>query len=197
MLRLIAAFSSTCLLMAMLAVAQPPYESRPSVLDTNGQPLERGVAYYIDPDVTDIGGGITLLDRNGTCPLFVGLDELATSKGLPVTFTPYFENETVVREYSDFKVAFTSDVSTICIQSLAWRVGEEDPETGRRFIVTGGEPGYFRIEKNGSVYKLGWCPSDACPNCRPRCGDAGLLVENDKSFLALDGPALPVVFRKA
>ncbi|KDO77364.1 hypothetical protein CISIN_1g0437192mg, partial [Citrus sinensis] len=175
---------------------QPSDDLSPPVLDTNGQALQRGLEYYILPEDNATGGGLTLVERNDSCPLYVGQKETSGSEGLfPVTFSPFVGEENIVRESHDFIVTFSA--FTTCIQSTAWRVGESDPKTGRRFIVTGGVPGFFRIDRNGTSYNLGWCPSMACPNCRLRCGFAGILIENGKRLLALDGPALPFVFKRA
>ncbi|CAK7337348.1 unnamed protein product, partial [Dovyalis caffra] len=171
-------------------LAQPAEELSPPVLDTSGQPLETGVEYYILPGITDVAGGLTLVSRNELCPLYVGLRRLTSeeSDGTKVIFTPYASGETIIRESRDLSVEFQA--LTICIQSTAWRVGEEDSETARRFILTGGEKSYFRIDNNGGVYNFSWCPTESCPTCdRPRCGSAGILIENDKRLLALDGPA--------
>ncbi|KAK9272345.1 hypothetical protein L1049_002716 [Liquidambar formosana] len=190
------------LVVATTSLAQPPSNdsSPPPILDTDGQPLQRGVEYYIIAGVTDIGGGVSLVTRNGTsCPPYVGLDDDPTSPGFPVVFTPFLADETVIRESRDFTVQFSA--VSICVSSLAWRVGETDAETGRRLIVTGGQSqygGYFRINREGGVYNVAWCPTDVCPICRFQCGSAGILIEDDNVLLALDGPvALPVSFRRA
>ncbi|KAK9937747.1 hypothetical protein M0R45_014519 [Rubus argutus] len=194
---------SIWLVMAMATVAQ---ESAP-VLDTSGQALQSGVDYYIKPAITDSGGRFTLIDRNDSCPLYVGQENTSGPEGFPVTFAPFAEGETVVREIRDQKITFSA--STICVQSTAWKVGETDSETQRRLIVTGvdeneGLPGparnYFRINKRADIdgaYYLQWCPTEVCPTCRFICGDVGALVENDKRLLALDGSVLPVVFERA
>ncbi|XP_044508624.1 kunitz type trypsin inhibitor 104-like [Mangifera indica] len=175
-------------------MAQPSdNDTSPPVLDVNGQPLQRDLEYLILPE--NNASGLTLINRNNSCPLYVGQEDSSVTQGLPLVFTPFQAEETLIRESHDFTVAFLA--STICAQSTAWRVGEEDPETGRRLIVTGGEAGFFRIDRNGTEYNLAWCPSEACPNCRPRCGIAGILIENEKRLLALDGPTVPVVFRRA
>ncbi|KAJ9172889.1 hypothetical protein P3X46_016083 [Hevea brasiliensis] len=196
MLKLIGSLSFVWLLMAMSTVAQTP-----AVLDTNGQPLRSGVEYYVLPAATDTAGGLTLVNRTDSCPLYVGQEPLSTvvSQGLRVTFTPFAaQNDGIIRESREFSVAFSA--VSICGQSTAWRVGEEDAETSRRFIVTGGEQSYFRIDNNGGLYELVWCPGESCtaPNCgRPRCGSAGILIENGKRLLALDGSAFPFRFRRA
>ncbi|KAL6345735.1 hypothetical protein AAG906_017477 [Vitis piasezkii] len=195
MLRLIGAVGYIWLVMAISSVAQPSNDTNSPVLDTSGQALQRGVEYYILPSTNSSGGGLTLINRNGSCPLYVGQEDQASSQGYPVTFAPFFEQETIIRESRDFSVQFVA--STICIQSTAWRLGERDPETQRRLIVTGGETGYFRIERNGEGYYLAWCPTDVCPICKFDCGSAGILVENGKRLLALDGPVLSVVFKRA
>ena len=81
--------------MAISAIAQSSNDSSPAVLDTTGQALERGVEYYIKPAITDNGGRFTLINRNDSCPLYVGLENVSGLDGLPVTFTPFVEEETV------------------------------------------------------------------------------------------------------
>ncbi|KAJ9147188.1 hypothetical protein P3X46_029376 [Hevea brasiliensis] len=176
--------------MALCTVAQT------AVLDTNGLPLETGVEYYALPAITDVAGGLTLINRNNSCPLYVGQEPIApvVSQGFPVTFKPYAEGETIIRESRDLTVTFQA--FTNCIQSTAWRVGEEDLETGRRFLVTGGEADYFAIRSTTGGYSLVWCPTESCPTCKPRCGSAGILIENNKRLLVLDGPAFPFRFRR-
>ncbi|XP_009344613.2 kunitz type trypsin inhibitor 111-like [Pyrus x bretschneideri] len=193
------------LVMAVSTLAQTSDDSN-AVLDTAGQALQSGVDYYINPAITDSGGRFTLINRTG-CPLNVGQENVSGPEGLPVTFSPFVEGETVVREGRDQKIIFSA--STICVQSTAWKVGETDQDTQRRLIITGedenqGLPGparnYFRITKQATpdgVYNLEWCPTEVCPTCRFICGSVGAIVENDKRLLALDGSALPVVFERA
>ncbi|KAB2623526.1 miraculin-like [Pyrus ussuriensis x Pyrus communis] len=193
------------LVMAVSTLAQTSDDSN-AVLDTAGKALQSGVDYYINPAITDSGGRFTLINRTG-CPLNVGQENVSGPEGLPVTFSPFVEGETVVREGRDQKITFSA--STICVQSTAWKVGETDQDTQRRLIITGedenqGLPGpagnYFRITKQATpdgVYNLEWCPTEVCPTCRFICGSVGAIVENDKRLLALDGSALPVVFERA
>ncbi|KAL4594866.1 hypothetical protein ACB092_12G050300 [Castanea dentata] len=202
-MRLIGSLSCIMLVMAISAVAQPSSSPAP-VLDSAGRPIQRGVEYYINPAITDNGGRFTLIDRNDSCPLYVGQENgYGSGSGLPVIFTPFVEGETVIRENRDFRVVFSA--ATICVQSTAWKLGETDPETKRRLIVTGedqstrGTANYFRIEKasvGGDIYQISWCPTDVCPTCRFNCGTVGNLVENGKRLLALDGNVIPVTFER-
>ncbi|PRQ30849.1 putative proteinase inhibitor I3, Kunitz legume [Rosa chinensis] len=192
---------SIWLVMAMATVAQ---DSAP-VLDTSGQALQSGVDYYIKPAITDNGGRFTLINRNDSCPLYVGQENTSGPKGYPVTFAPFAEGETVVRVGRDQKITFSA--STICVQSTAWKVGETQSETQRRLIVTGIDENesrptgnYFKINKQADldgIYNFEWCPTEVCPICKFICSDVGALVENDKRLLALDGSVLPVVFERA
>ncbi|KAF3442315.1 hypothetical protein FNV43_RR16231 [Rhamnella rubrinervis] len=178
-----------------------------TVLDSSGEVLEAGVEYYIRPAITDFGGRFTLIRRSaGLCPFYVGQENSDASEGVPVVFTPFAEEgDTLIRESRDIKFAFSA--ITVCAQSTAWKVGDTDTTTGRRFILTGRSnsvefpiSNYFRIigtEREG-VYTLAWCPTEVCPACRLRCGDVGPLVQDGKRFLALDGTfVLPVVFHRA
>ncbi|KAM1655683.1 hypothetical protein ACFX1Q_008541 [Malus domestica] len=191
--------SCICLAMAIATVAQP-------VLDTAGRALQPGVDYYIKPAITDNGGRFTLINRNNSCPFFVGQENVSGPEGLPVTFAPFAAGATVVRESRDQMITFSA--STICVSSTAWKVGETDRVTQRRLIVAGapaseGLPlrSYFMINRvepeRAGVYSLRWCPTEVCPTCRfSNCGPIGALVENGKRLVALDGSGLPVVFER-
>jgi hypothetical protein len=198
---LIGSLSFIWLLMATSTMAQ----TWPPVLDANGQPLRSGVEYYVLPAVTDVAGGLILVNLNNgsICPLFVGQEPLApvVSRGTSVIFTPRVA-DTVIRETRDFTVAFTG--VTICAQSTAWMVGEQNPETRRRYILAETDPNpssnawHFNIVKNDQgLYNFQWCPNcvtEVCP--RPLCGDAGIVVENERRLLVLNGPAFPFIFRR-
>ncbi|KAM4068868.1 hypothetical protein ACB094_12G044700 [Castanea mollissima] len=180
------------LVMAISAVAQPSSSHAP-VLDK----------YYINPAITDSGGRFTLIDQNDSCPFYVGQENGSGLKGLSVIFTPFVKEEIVIRENRDFKFVFSA--ATICVQSTAWKLGETDPETNRRLIVTREDQSsrrtanYLRIEKasvGGDIYQISWCLTDVCPTCRFNCGTAGNLVENGKRLLALDGNVIPVTFER-
>ena len=197
MFRLIGAVGYIWLVMGMSSMAQPSNGPNSPVLDTAGQALQRGVEYYILPSSNSSGGGgLNLIDRNGSCPLSVGQESNASSQVYPVIFAPFFEQETIVRESRDFSVKFNVTY-TICFQPTTWRLGERDDVTEKRMIVTAGKTGYFRIERNGDGYYLAWCPTDVCPICSFDCGSAGVLVVGGKRLLALDVPALSVVFKRA
>lgn len=176
-------------------------DSPAAVLDTSGQPLRRSVEYYIKPAITDNGGRFTLINRNNSCPFYAGQENVSGPEGFPVIFSPFEEEENVVRENKNFKVSFSA--FTICVQSNTWKVGEQEEETSRRLIVTGDDgsfSNYFFIsrEQHGSnVYSIQWCPSELCPICKFSCGTVGALVENGKRLLALDGSVLPIVFERA
>ncbi|XP_059444352.1 kunitz type trypsin inhibitor 104-like [Corylus avellana] len=202
-MRLIGSLSFIWLVLAITAAAQPSSSPAP-VLDSAGSPLEAGVEYYINPAITDNGGRFTLINRNGSCPLYVGQENVLGLEGFPVIFTPFVEGETVIRESRDLKVVFSA--STTCVQSTAWKLGERDAESGRRLIVTGESQSqqrptsnYFKIVKaqvGENIYNIEWCPTEVCPICRFDCGTAGALVENGKRLLALDGSVLPVMFER-
>ncbi|GMY33452.1 alpha-amylase/subtilisin inhibitor-like [Fagus crenata] len=201
-MKLIGSLSFIWLVMAISAVAQPSSSPAP-VLDNAGRALERGVEYYINPAITDSGGRFTLINRTGLCPFYVGQENVSGLEGFPVTFTPFIEGETVIRENGDLRIVFSA--ATICVQSTAWKLGERDPETERRLIVTGEDQSsrstgnYFRIVKASvgtNIYEISWCPTQVCPICRFDCGTVGNLVENGKRLSALDGGVIPVQFER-
>ncbi|RXH84062.1 hypothetical protein DVH24_026961 [Malus domestica] len=176
--------SFTLLMMAISTLAQTSNDTAGSpVLDTTGQPLQRGVEYYIKPAVTENGGHFTLIDRrNGTCPFYVGQENLSGPDGFPVTFAPFAEVN--------------------CVEAKQ----ETGQETERRLIVIGEDENeryptgnHFKIVREGNgLYSLFWCPYEACPICKFDCTETwvGVLVENGKRLLALDGSALPVEFER-
>ncbi|KAJ6733742.1 hypothetical protein OIU74_005513 [Salix koriyanagi] len=149
MLRLISVLSLICLLMAISCMAQGP-----PVLDTDGNPVTRGVEYYVNPAVP-IGPGIV--------------------RGLPVIFNPRNPGDSIITENTQFTVAFSA--ASTCVRDTAWGIGEEDTETTSRLIVIGGgEPAIFGISpyQAPGPYTFGYCPPcNTPPPCgRPRCGDS-------------------------
>ncbi|KAL5565029.1 hypothetical protein UlMin_028193 [Ulmus minor] len=209
MMKLFGTLTFLGLVMALTATAQMT-----PVLDTSGQEVRRGVRYYIKPAITDNGGPFTLIDRNGTCPWYVGQQNVSTG-GISVTFDPYVEGENVVRESRNFRVSFSDD-NDPCDDATTWKVGDREVETQRRLIVTEDlddeedeeekkkPENYFYVYKNetsgnvNELYRLRWCPSEFCALCRYECGFVGVLFENGKRLLALNdsASALPVVFER-
>ncbi|XP_062087257.1 kunitz type trypsin inhibitor 104 [Humulus lupulus] len=202
--------SLTASLIWLFLTATPATAQTP-ILDTNGQPLRRGVEYHIKPATTDNGGAFTLVDRNGSCPWYAGQENATSSSGIPVTFSPFLKAENVVMESMSFEVAFAiRPGATTCPDTKTnWKVSTMDTHTSgaqARLIETGGNGTvlhYFQVylgsevEKNGS-YGLRWCPAEVCPYCRIDCGFVDVLVENGKRLLALnETSAFPVVFERA
>ncbi|XP_058739619.1 kunitz type trypsin inhibitor 104-like [Vicia villosa] len=186
------------LLMATTSVAQ-------IVIDTSGDTVEDDEEYFIRPAITGTGGGPTLITGNAPCPLQVGLVNTDLANGLPVVFTPFVprHDEDDVLLDRDLRVRFVA--SSSCAQSTEWRVGEKDATSGRRLIITGRDDStagaygnFFRIvpTQTSGVYNIQWCPTDVCSACKFECGTVGVIRENGKILLALDGGALPVVFQK-
>ncbi|KAJ6917239.1 kunitz trypsin inhibitor 4-like [Populus alba x Populus x berolinensis] len=191
MLRLIGSLSFIWLLMATSTMAQ----TWPAVLDADGQPLRS------DPAVADVAGSLTLVARNGSCPFYVGQESARSGRrGIPVIFTPRNPQETIITESTEVTVTF-SGVST-CVRNTAWTIGGEDPQTRRRFVVTGAEPSYFQINSRnqlGGSYTFQGCPQCVDePDCgRATCGTAGILIQNGTRFLVLDGPEFTFMFVRA
>lgn len=186
-----------CVFMITTSIAQ-------LVIDTNGEPVEAGDEYFIRPIITG-NGGTTLVTRNGSCPLDVGLEQNYDLPGLIAVFTPFSSDhdDEDVRLSRDLRVQF---LASNCGQSSEWRLGERDATSGRRLITTGRDDGtvgsfgnFFRIVQSQTlgIYNIQWCPREVCPSCWFECGTIGIIRENGKSLLALDGgDALPVVFQK-
>jgi len=182
------------LFMTIPTLAQPENEE---VLDLTGSPLESGQKYYIRSDVTDFAGRATLINTNGSCPLYVGQETTDIGQGLSVIFTPIATADTVVKVNRDFKVKFSA--SSSCGQSTEWKLGDRDNRSGRRLIIAGSNGSLFKILKNqlgieGIIgnYNIRFCPSNTV-----NCGTVGNLRQNGNIFFALDGTALRLGFEKA
>ncbi|CAK8566622.1 unnamed protein product [Lathyrus sativus] len=186
------------LLMATTSIAQ-------IVIDTSGDAVEDDEEYFIRPAITGNGGGSTLITGNAPCPLQVGLVTTDLANGFPVVFRPFVprHDEDDVLLDRDLRVTFVA--STSCAQSTEWRVGEKDATSGRRLIITGRDDStvgsygnFFRIvpTQTSGIYNIQWCPAEVCPSCKFECGTVGVIRENGKILLALDGGALPLVFQK-
>ncbi|GAU21886.1 hypothetical protein TSUD_33830 [Trifolium subterraneum] len=176
------------------------------VIDTNGESVEEGNKYFIRPAITGSGGNFSLVIRNGSCPLNVVLDNPELPHGLTVAFIPLVSHhdEHDVRLNKDLRIQFIA--STICGQSTDWRLGERDATSGRRLImITGKDDGkigplsFFRIVQTevAGIYFIEWCPREVCSYCMLECGAFGIIRENGKTLLALDGGVIPVVFQKS
>jgi len=189
---------NVCLLMTTTSIAQ-------FVIDTSGEPVEDDEEYFVRPAITGNGGRFTLVPINDACLLHVGLENADLSPGLAVVFSPFapHHEDDEVRLNRDVKVIFQA--STACGQSTEWRLGEKDATTGRRFIIIGRDSGtvgsygnFFKIVETPirNIYNIQWCPTEVCPSCKFECGTVGIVRENGKILLALDGTPLPVVFQK-
>ncbi|GAU24444.1 hypothetical protein TSUD_364280 [Trifolium subterraneum] len=186
------------LLMATTSIAQ-------FVVDTSGEPVEDDEEYFIRPAITGNGGGATFVTGNAPCPLQVGLGNAESTHGLPVVFIPFapHHDDDEVRLNRDLRITF--DASSGCAQTTEWRLGEKDATSGRRLIITGRDDStvgsygnFFRIVQTQTVgvYNIQWCPTEVCSTCKFECGTVGVIRENGKILLALDGGALPIVFQK-
>jgi hypothetical protein len=80
------------------------------VLDTNRESVEGDEEYFIRPIITNNGvGRFTLVNRNGSCPLHVGLENTHFSQhSLHVKFIPFapHHDDDDVRLNRDLRVIF-------------------------------------------------------------------------------------------
>ncbi|KAK4424497.1 hypothetical protein Salat_1643100 [Sesamum alatum] len=174
-----------------------------SVLDLDGNQLQPNAKYYIRP--LDGGGlALSLRDPRDPCPPNVVQENEESSVGLSLKFFPVDgeQQQATVSLSSDLNIAFMA--ATTCVQRTVWRVGGADGTTGRRYVRTGGvlgRPGpetvgeWFKIEKGGKGYKIGYCPS-VCSACRVECGEVGVFVEDGRRWLGLGGQPLVIAFKK-
>ncbi|KAK9164960.1 hypothetical protein Scep_000151 [Stephania cephalantha] len=198
-------------LVALLCLVTLAYNSLPTlaqgfphpVLDTDGKPLTEVARYYIlqQPSRVINRGGLTLISRNGSCPLYVGQDPTSSLIGRPVRISLFYVRD-LLTIYQSTEVSVSFEGSTSCTSSSTdWAIGQ-DTKNGKTLITTRGEnqpSDPFLIVKEGNHYKLRYCPTQGCGDNKPcRCGDAGIVVENGRRLLAIGvNPALPVVFKRA
>lgn len=176
------------------------------VLDMDGAKLRTSSNYYVVPVIRGKGGGgLGIGLRDNTCPFFVLQENFEVSNGIPLRFFHADRNLKAVNISVDVNVVFST--ATTCVQSTAWRLGEIDDLTGKRYVKTGGivgNPGlgtvnnWFKIEKHGGGgdYKLVYCPG-VCKFCKGVCGDLGVLYEDGSRWLGLSDAPLAMTFKKA
>ncbi|MCL7024533.1 hypothetical protein MKW94_004043 [Papaver nudicaule] len=182
------------------------------VRDIKGRALRKGVKYFILPVTRGLGGGLALGKKlNGAqCPLEVVQAQREISNGLPLTFSSVDPKEKVIRVSTDLNIKFSA--SSICVQSMVWKLANVDEKVSKSFIETNGiagNPGrttvdnWFKIEKDGvrkNTYKLKFCPT-VCNVCKVMCKEVGIFVGRDRvRRLALinDGERpFRVMFKKA
>ncbi|MCL7030742.1 hypothetical protein MKW94_004199 [Papaver nudicaule] len=173
-----------------------------TVLDIDGAKLQTATQYYALPVIRGRGGGLGIGLRNNTCPFLVLQDDSEVFNGIPLRFFHADRSLKQVNISADMNVVFST--STTCVQSTAWRLGEIDDLTGKRYVKTGGivgNPGlgtvnnWFKIQRHGCDYKLVFCPS-VCKFCRIACGDLGILYEDGRRWLGLSDVPLAVTFKK-
>ncbi|CAI9113351.1 OLC1v1013935C1 [Oldenlandia corymbosa var. corymbosa] len=177
------------------------------VLDTDGNPVQVGVDYYVVPPAgNNTGGGGLGLQSSGnqTCPLDVVQVLEQNSYGLPLFFQSVNPNEKVVNLGVDQNVQFNA--STICIMSTVWRLQFQSNEQMNLYYVTtggvAGNPGretlsnWFQVERFEDAYTFVYCPT-VCDICRPVCGNIGVIVENGRRVLGINrSQPLKVTFKK-
>ncbi|KAI3902050.1 hypothetical protein MKW98_013724 [Papaver atlanticum] len=192
------------LLLSSLCIISSMALTNTIVLDMDGAKLQASSNYYVVPVVRRKGGGgLGIGLRDNTCPFFVLQENFEVSNGIPLRFFHADRNLKAVNISVDVNVVFST--VTTCVQSTAWRLGELDDLTGKRYVKTGGivgNPGlwtvnnWFKIEKHGGDYKLVYCPS-VCKFCKVVCGDLGVLYEDGSIWLALSDVPLAITFKKA
>ncbi|KAK9117827.1 hypothetical protein Scep_015920 [Stephania cephalantha] len=192
------------LLLTLVATTEPAATKTGAVvLDIDHRKVQTGTDYYVLPVIRGMGGGLTLKLKNKTCPFNVGQDRFEVSRGLPLKFIPADPKQKFVQESTDMNAVFSA--ATVCVQSTAWRLGNVDDKTGRRYVMSGGVTGnpgvgtlsnWFKVERYREDYKLVFCPT-VCKFCKVICGDLGVFVENGERWLGLSDVPLAVMFKKA
>ncbi|XP_010673342.2 kunitz trypsin inhibitor 5 [Beta vulgaris subsp. vulgaris] len=206
--------SSTLVLATFLLFVSPPAAVAQviNIFDMDAEPVKAGKLYYILPVVQRQGGGISTVPKNAnesSCPLYVVQEKDTTSLGLAVTFNLALPNTTNVTFSADMNIVFGQAIN--CVESPVWTLALDEP-TGRRYVALGGlgmargpkaVNNWFRIERFFPRfhfdYKFVFCPTRViCPTCQNSCGDLGVFVRDDGTWvLGVGAPPLRIKFKKA
>ncbi|MEI4393810.1 Kunitz family serine protease inhibitor [Streptococcus anginosus] len=183
------------LLSPLLVTSRPAAESQDAVLDTDGNPLQRGRQYYVRPKNQGNGGGLKMSRLQGSCPQNVVQKFSEEKNGQPIMIFP--------EEHSDDQIVRVSDRlyilfprPTPCPQSTQWQVNGEYVTTGGTVSSNDPHNSRFAIFKSraGDGYEI-----RSCPKRRPaqRCSTLGIEEANGQRLLSLRREkAFEFVFQK-
>ncbi|KAK9085200.1 hypothetical protein Sjap_025611 [Stephania japonica] len=188
----------------------------PAVVDTDGNPVQVGVYYRLEPFFSGAGGVALGPNRNDTktCPLSVVQLRFEVMRGLPIRFIPVapLGDGVDVLTFTDYILQFntTGTDSSICGKEPIWKLDEFDVSVGKYFISTTNEITTdmklrFKIERVGSspsvkTYKLSYCPTVFSTSAILLCKDIRVYwdAKDQVPRLALtDNSPLVLVFYKA
>ncbi|XP_027335227.1 trypsin inhibitor B-like [Abrus precatorius] len=171
-----------------------PWATAGVVVDTDGNPIINGGAYYISPVIWAVGGGIGYAKTgNETCPLSVVVEN-ELSPGLPIRISSPFKI-LYINTGLPLDLAFTA-VPKCAPTPSKWTVVEGLPH-GPVVKLTGYDHtvnGWFLIEKGeiDFAYKLRFCEINT-----DKCGYVGTHVQGfHKTLVLKEKNPLLVVFRK-
>ncbi|XP_059312280.1 kunitz trypsin inhibitor 5-like [Lycium ferocissimum] len=198
----------------LLLPSEDSSNAYPSVLDTDGNPLNVGVKYFVLPSLRGMGGGLILsrvVDKNvKVCPQDIVQDPNELHRGRPVEFFPAYPDKTgkLILRNNPINVKFYSPSNTSrCANFTVWKMDKK-----YKYVVGRGKLGvlnnirnWFRIVPYGKDYRFVYCPT-LCVPCKIRCLDLFISYEDMKQGenkvirrLAASGNELPfsVKFKKA
>ncbi|PHT98455.1 hypothetical protein BC332_32639 [Capsicum chinense] len=181
--------------------------STSSMRDSNGDMLQMGTNYYVQPIFPDEAWGFELAsisnDIDKPCPL--GIVQEDYYPGTPLLFSHANSEKGAIRLSTDLNIDYNLSY-TVCTKSkdVIWTVGPYDRRAQSYFLVLGGvkgKPGrktirnWFKIEVFGDNYKIRYCPS-VCWNCKVACKDVGVIEYNGQKRLGLSDFPVEVKFVK-
>ncbi|KAF3640286.1 hypothetical protein FXO38_12094 [Capsicum annuum] len=185
------------------ALKPPPI----AVRDSNGDMLQMGTNYYVQPIFPDEAWGFELAsisnDIDKPCPL--GIVQEDYYPGTPLLFSHANSEKGAIRLSTDLNIDYNLSY-TVCTKSkdVIWTVGPYDRRAQSYFLVLGGVKGnpgrktirnWFKIEVFGDNYKIRYCPS-VCWNCKVVCKDVGVIEYNGQKRLGLSDFPVEVKFVK-
>ncbi|XP_021748487.1 trypsin inhibitor 1B-like [Chenopodium quinoa] len=129
------AIAITALLLLQLFPLPTMAASFAFITDEEGEPLLNGGTYYIIPQRTADGGGLTVAQKPQTsaCPLFIAQEKDGSSNGHPFKLTSPISSKYLPFGPTEFYVI---DDTTTCTKPLAWRL-TTDNATGHIYVAAG------------------------------------------------------------
>ncbi|XP_021775595.1 trypsin inhibitor 2-like [Chenopodium quinoa] len=105
------------------------------ITDEDGELVLNGGTYYIIPQRTANGGGLTVAQKQQTsaCPLFIAQEKDGSSNGHPFKITSPISSKYLPFGPTEFYIV---DDTTTCTKPLSWRF-TRDNATGHIYVAAG------------------------------------------------------------
>ncbi|CAN6935109.1 unnamed protein product [Brassica oleracea] len=181
--------SVTPFLITLLLAAAVCTHGKEQVKDSNGNPVNLGAKYFIQPAKSN-GGGLVPAAINilPFCPLGINQALLPSQPGLPVSFGYYppFVGTDYIYTSTSINIEFRSEIWPVCNElSKLWAVDVSSSAAKEPAIIIGGEStapnSLFKIEEatGAHTYKLTTSSGTVGTIPGPWLGAPQLIATND------------------